>query len=68
MKPLEFVYFQLINGKMYPTKIVRNRLRATPLPLMDGVTNGDTTGAIEPQTLDKTDTVTPKFSIEEDED
>ena len=68
MKPLEFAYFQLINGKMYPAKIARNKLQAIPIPILQGVVEGDTSGGIEPQTVSKIDTVTPQFSIEEDEE
>ena len=66
MKPVERIYYQLINGQMFPAKIQNNRLVATTTPLMPGVTNPQTMS--EPQAVSKIDTVTPKFSIEEDED
>lgn len=67
-QPLEFAYYQLINGKMYPAKIERKRLMPTAMPLTEGVTNANVQGRTEPQELGKIDTVTPKFSIQDDED
>lgn len=68
MKPVEFVYYQLINGQMYPAKIQNKQLVAATAPLMVGVTNADVSGMTKAQSVNKIDTVTPKFSIEEIED
>lgn len=68
MKPVEFAYYQLIKGKMYPAKIKNGNLVASTKPLLEDVTNLPTKGRIKPQALGKNDTVTPEFSIEEDED
>jgi hypothetical protein len=66
-QPLEFAYFQLLNGKMYPAQIEKKRLEPSVLPIIDTVTNQQTNGSIQPE-VSKIDTVTPKFSIQDDED
>lgn len=57
MKPIERVYYQLINGEMYPGRIRNGKLE----PVINEPLN---TKSIN----NKSDTVTPKFSIEEDGD
>jgi hypothetical protein len=39
MEPVEYEYFQLINGKMYPAKIKDKKLVASKTPLSVAVTN-----------------------------
>ena len=68
MEPVELAYYQLINGQMYPAKIQNERLVATTTPLITGVTNADVSGMTKAQGVSKIDTVTPEFSIEEDEE
>ena len=68
MKPVEFAYYQLIKGKMYPAKIKDAQLVPSTKPLSEGVTNLRVQGRIKPQGVSKVDTVTPQFSIEEIED
>jgi ABC-type tungstate transport system permease subunit len=41
MEPVEYEYFQLINGKMYPAKIKDKKLVASKTPLSVAVTNSD---------------------------
>lgn len=41
MEPVEFEYYQLINGKMYPGKIKDKKLVASKTPLSLNVTNTD---------------------------
>lgn len=68
MEPAEFTYYQLIKGKMYPAKIKNDRLTASAKPLSEGVINPRVQGITETQGVSKIDTVTPKFSVIEDED
>ena len=56
-KPLEFAYFQLIDGKMYPAKKEKGKLKRSTTFIPDA--------ALEPKIID---TVIPKFSVIEDED
>jgi hypothetical protein len=41
MEPVEYEYFQLINGKMYPAKIKDKKLVASKTPLSVAITNSD---------------------------
>jgi hypothetical protein len=52
---------------MYPAQIEKKRLEPSVLPIIDTVTNQQTNGSIQPE-VSKIDTVTPKFSIQDDED
>lgn len=65
MNPLEFEYCQLINGKMYPVRMIQGRLVTAAMPLTDGVTSTEVSGTAE-QIVNKVDTVTPKYPTQEE--
>lgn len=68
MKPIEFEYFQIIDGLAYPAKKQKGPLTAKNVPLGQSVINANTAGRTDHQAVSKIDTVTPKFSIQDDED
>jgi hypothetical protein len=51
MEPVEFEYYQLINGKMYPGKIKDKKLVASKTPLSLNVTNGKSVTNTQPELL-----------------
>ena len=68
MKPTEFEYFQLIDGMMYPAKKQKGPLMPKTVALGENVINPNVSGKTQPHKQAKIDTVTPKFSIQDDED
>jgi hypothetical protein len=68
MKPEEFAYYQLIDGMMYPAKNKKGALVSKNKPVGLNVINAVTRGKTQPQTTSNLGTVTPKFSVVEDED